>query len=538
MPQILKIMQFKKSYLVSAFSIVTICVSAQKKAPENWFNLDPNDNKVYGVSTEKTYKELLKGKKSNPVIVAVIDGGTEVYHADLKNVIWHNSREIAGNNKDDDKNGYIDDINGWNFIGGNDTNVVQDNLEITRIFNTYNQKFSGLAEGEVLSSEKDEFKLYKKAALLYEKKYENAERLYMVYSKIEESILKLKTFLGNKKPTIALIKTYPAKEIFDKIAVDNVLIIVKQNKSINDLLVEIGEGKNYFKTQLDYHLSKDFDSRKIIGDNYSDLTESIYGNNYVSGPKGDHGTHVAGIIAATRNNSEGINGVAENAQIMVLRVVPDGDERDKDVANAIKYAVDNGAKIINMSFGKALSPNKTYVDEAIKYAMDKDVLVIHAAGNDNQNIDTVENYPTARFYNSELSARAWIEVGASSWKQKKYLTATFSNYGKKTVDIFAPGVDIYSCIPESKYATFNGTSMAAPVVAGMAAVLRSYFPEITAEQTKNLITESAIKYNKKVFIPSTKVKVKLSDICITGGIANLYNAIQLGVKKGYKLSEK
>lgn len=532
------IMPFKKSYLLSAFSIITTCVSAQKKAPENWFNLDPKDNKVYGVSTEKTYNELLKGKKPNPVIVAVIDGGTEVSHIDLKNVIWYNSKEIAGNKQDDDNNGYIDDINGWNFIGGKDTNVVQDNLEITRIYNSYNKKFAGLTEAEVLNSDKDEYKLYKKAELIYKKKYENAERLYMVYSKIEESILKLKTYLGTDKPTTAQIKTYPAKETFDKIALDNVLITVKQNKSINDLLVEIGEGKNYFKTQLDYHLSKDFDSRKIIGDNYADLTESIYGNNYVSGPKGDHGTHVAGIIAATRNNNKGINGVADNAQIMILRVVPDGDERDKDVANAIKYAVDNGAKIINMSFGKALSPNKTYVDEAIKYAMDKDVLVIHAAGNDNQNIDTIENYPTARYYNSELSARAWIEVGASSWKQKKYLTATFSNYGKKTVDVFAPGVDIYSCIPESKYATFNGTSMAAPVVAGMAAVLRSYFPDITAEQTKSLINESAIKYNKKVFIPSTKVKVKLSDICITGGIANLYNAVQLGIKKGYKLSEK
>jgi subtilisin family serine protease len=528
----------KRMYLFIAFGLLFGNVIAQKKAPENWFNLDYKENKVYGVSTEKAYNKLLKGKKSKTVIVAVIDGGTEVAHQDLKEVIWQNPYELAGNGIDDDKNGYVDDVNGWSFIGGKDTNVVEDNLEITRIYNRYNKKFEGVNESTISVNDKEAFFLYKKAEAIYVEKYENASRIFDVYSKIEDGILKLKKTLGTNTPTIKQVEAYKqtAKEKLDVIAATSALSTIKKGGTITDLLNELNSGKSYFKKQLDFQLSKDFDSRKLVGDNYNDVTEKYYGSNYVSGPKGEHGTHVAGIIAATRNNNMGMNGISDNTKIMVLRVVPDGDERDKDIANAIRYAADNGAIIINMSFGKALSPNKREVDEAVKYAISKDVLLIHAAGNDNHNIDTIENYPSARYYNSNLKSSAWIEVGASTWKKKKYLTANFSNFGKQTVDVFAPGFDIYSCIPFSEYASFNGTSMAAPVVAGIAATLRSYFPEITADQTKELILESSIKYNKKVFIPGTKTKVLLSDISVSGGIANLYEAIKLGLLKGYKLS--
>jgi subtilisin family serine protease len=322
--------------------------------------------------------------------------------------------------------------------------------------------------------------------------------------------------------------------MFDGLAVKNVSLAIKNGQKISDLLNGLGEAKKHFKTQLDFQLNKELDIRKYVGDNYSNVNEKNYGNNRVSGPNGDHGSHVAGIIAADRNNNIGIKGVSNNTKIMVLRVVPDGDERDKDIANSIRYAADNGAKIINMSFGKALSPNKREVDEAVKYAISKDVLLIHAAGNDESNTDTIENFPTPRYYNSSEKASNWIEVGASTWMKKKNLTAPFSNFGKTTVDVFAPGFDIYSSIPESKYATFSGTSMAAPVVAGVAAVLRSYFPEITAAQTKALILESAIIYKKKVYIPGTHIKTKLSEISVTGGLVNLYSAVKLGISKGYK----
>lgn len=516
--------------------VATLGVHAQKKAPENWFNLDFKANKVYGVSTEKTYQELLKNKKSKPVIVAVIDGGTEVNHQDLKDVIWTNKAEIAANGIDDDKNGYIDDLYGWNFIGGKDSNVVEDNLEIARVYYQFNEKFKNTTESNLQDIDRQNFAMYKKAEYVFMNRYKNAERMYIIYSKIEERILKMKSTLATETPSASVVKAYPITDPFDNPAKEMVLSTIKQKKTVSDLLNEVQGGKTHFKKQLDFQLSGSFDTRKIVGDNYINTSEMYYGNNRVSGPNGDHGTHVAGIIAAIRNNKLGMNGVSDNTQIMVLRVVPDGDERDKDIANAIRYAADNGAKIINMSFGKALSPQKSVVDEAVKYAISKDVLLVHAAGNDNSNIDTIENYPTAKFANTNTKASAWIEVGASSWKLKKELTANFSNFGKNTVDIFAPGVDIYSCIPENKYASFNGTSMAAPVVAGIAAVLRSYFPQITAEQTKALILESSIKYSKKVYIPSTKTKVMLSDICVTGGIANLYNAVKLGMEKGYLMS--
>lgn len=529
----MKINIIKKVMPVCFLILFSISAIAQKEAPKNWFNLDFKTDKVHGISTEKAYKELLKDKKSKPVIVAVIDGGTEVNHEDLKDVMWVNEKEVAGNNLDDDKNGFIDDVNGWNFIGGKDASVVEDNLEITRVYAKLKEKFDGLNEASILPADKSEYELYKKVSQTYQKKYKNAQRMSLVYDELAESISKIKDFVKTSTPSKEQLKSFKPSSQMDAVALKEVNAVVKNKKSIDDLLANINEGKAYFKSQLDFHLNLTFNSRKIIGDDYNNLSDMNYGNNRVSGPKGDHGTHVAGIIAAVRNNKFGIEGVSSNTQIMVLRAVPDGDERDKDVANAIRYAVNNGARVINMSFGKSFSPNKTYVDDAIRYAIEKDVLIIHAAGNDHSNIDTVENFPTAQFLNEKTKASNWIEVGASTWMKKKNLTAPFSNFGKNTVDVFAPGYDIYSCIPESKYTDMSGTSMAAPVVAGLAAVLRSYFPTITAQQTKELILQSSIKYDKKVFIPGTKTKVLLSDISVTGGIANLYEAVKLGIEKGY-----
>lgn len=527
----------KRIYLSIALGIVFSSVNAQKKAPDNWFNLDYKKDKVYGVSTEKTYADLLKNKKSKTVIVAVIDGGTEVTHEDLKSIIWTNARDANANGKDDDQNGYIDDQNGWNYIGGLESNVKEDNLEITRVYAMYYQKFNGIKANEIASNDKESYDLFKKAESLYLKKYDEATKMALIYGGIEESILKLKEYVKSDMPTEKEINTFPVSSMFDALAVKNVSSSIKRKEPISAMLKGLQGAKEHFKTQLDFQLNKEFNGRKFIGDDYNNLTETGYGNNRLNGPGGDHGTHVAGIIAAVRNNNMGIKGVSDNTKIMVLRVVPDGDERDKDIANSIRYAADNGAKIINMSFGKALSPNKKVVDEAVKYAISKDVLLIHAAGNDESNTDTIENYPTPRYFNSSEKATNWIEVGASTWMKKKNLTAPFSNFGKTTVDVFAPGFDIYSTISENKYASFSGTSMAAPVVAGVAAVLRSYFPEITASQTKALILESTIKYKKKVYIPGTHTKTKLSEISVTGGLVNLYQAVQLGIEKGYKMMD-
>ena len=215
---------------------------------------------------------------------------------------------------------------------------------------------------------------------------------------------------------------------------------------------------------------------------------------------------------------------------MMIRAVPDGDEYDKDIALAIKYAVDNGAKVINMSFGKGLSPEKKWVDSAVRYAELKDVLIVHAAGNDGEDNDTTGNFPNPDLAILHRKATNFITVGASSDpKVSGDYVGDFSNYGKNSVDIFAPGVKIYSTLPgRSSYGYLRGTSMASPVVAGVAAVIRSYFPALSASQVKYAIEKSAVADQSiTVTRPGTKEMIKMTDLCISGGWINAYNAVKV-----------
>jgi cell wall-associated protease len=511
-----------KKYTLTLFTLLfaSTFVFAQKKAPENWFNLDLKKDKVPGVSTERAYTELLKEKKSTPIIVAVIDGGTETDHEDLKAIIWTNTKEIAGNGIDDDQNGYIDDIHGWNFIGGKNGDVDKDNLELARVYKELTTKYK-----DTDPKPGPELEYYLKVKADYERTKRIATNMSKTYGEIIKNIDAITNKIGTKTPSEQELKKYNPTTEMEKKCIE----ISRKNKlSLNELREQLEKAVTYYTTQLDVNLNTDLDSRSIVGDNYTDLNERIYGNNSYEGPEGDHGTHVAGIIAAVRNNNIGMNGVANNVQIMVVRVVPSGDERDKDVANGIRYAVDNGAKIINMSFGKSYSPGKAAVDEAVKYAISKNVLLVHAAGNDARNTDTTNNFPRDTYENSTDVASSWIEVGASSWHKGKQITANFSNYASQNVDVFAPGVDIYSTIPDSKYASFNGTSMAAPVTAGVAALLWSYYPSLTANQVKDIILQSSVKVKGKVQLPgNAKRKVKMTDLCKTGGVVNAYEAIKL-----------
>jgi len=506
---------------------------AEKKAPEDWFNLDAKADKVQGVSTGKAYQELLKNSKVKPVIVAVIDGGTDVNHEDLKPVIWVNEKEIPNNGIDDDKNGYVDDIHGWNFIGGKDTNVHYDNLEVTRLYRTQLRKFENVNTEKLSESEKKEYEQFQKIKSDFEKESKEAQSNYFTYQILKEGLDKVKKQLGKETVTLADVKTYkttdPVSEQVKQITED----ILGKGESFEELVKQIQQGAEHFEQQAKYHVNPEFDPRGIVGDNYADLRERVYGNNDVAGPDADHGTHVAGIIAAVRDNNLGIKGVSNTARIMVVRVVPQGDERDKDVANAIRYAVDNGAKVVNMSFGKSYSPNKDIVDEAVKYAASKDVLLVHAAGNDGQDNDQANNFPNDEDASRKEIVNNWVEVGASSWKAGQETVGNFSNYGKNSVDVFAPGVDIYSTIPGSKYTNHNGTSMAAPVVSGIAALIRAHYPKLTAVQVKEILMKSAIPYKTKVLVPGSQdQQASLSDISRTGGIVNAYEALKLAKQMG------
>jgi len=499
------------------------------KAPENWFNLDYQTDKVRGVSTEKAYAELLGNKKSKTVIVAIIDSGIDTEHEDLKDKIWVNTKEVAGNGVDDDKNGYIDDINGWNFIGNAKGEMINhDNLELTRLYVKYKKSFEGKSATDFKGKELKKFELFQEVKAEYEKKLQEAKSTNAI----------LGTFMKAYNSADSTIKSQLKKDVYtleEVNAIESKEDDVTKAKQVFGTIAMMGtvddlkEGVEYFEEQLKYNLNAEFEPRALVGDDYENKKQKYYGNNKVKGPDSFHGTHVAGIVAANRNNSIGIKGIANDVKIMVLRTVPNGDERDKDVANSIYYAVNNGAQIINMSFGKDYSPYKEVVDKAVKYAEKKGVLMIHAAGNDGRDTDTKRNYPHPEYTKNGKWAKNWIEVGASSWEDKDEFAANFSNYGEKTVAIFAPGVEIHSTTPENNYKNAQGTSMAAPVVTGVAALVLSYYSELKAEDLKKILLESSIKYGDvKVNIPGTKGKTKeFKKLCLTGGIVNAYSALKM-----------
>ncbi len=529
-------MNLKKSlYLITLGALPLFSFGQSDTIPANWFNLDYKTDGVMGISTEKTYKTLLKGKKSIPVIVGVLDGGVDIHHEDLKDVVWINTKDSLSNGVDNDGNGYINDKYGWNFIGNADGKNVQfDNLELTRMLKTLDQKFANItAASELNEVSRKAFANYRKMTAEYKNKLEEAKMGQFSYDALKRNIDAVVREIGKKPEEITQedIDNFKATSSTQRIALGYAKDEI-QNGGFAKFFDDITEGAKYFNNQVDYHLNKTYNSRPIVGDDYEDASERYYGNADVKGPDALHGSHVAGIIGAKRNNNIGINGVADNVKILTVRLVPDGDERDKDVANAIRYATDNGAKVINMSFGKGYAYNKQTVDDAVKYAESKDVLMIHAAGNDSEDNDIEPNFPMKYYTDAKGDttgvANAWITVGATGLRLDNELLADFSNYGKKTVDVFAPGVHINSTIPDSKYKEEQGTSMAAPVVAGLAAMIRSYYPTLSAVETKRIIMESVEKPDQlvqvKVGEDATKT-VRLSDISVTGGIVNAYNAI-------------
>ena len=501
---------------------VGIALNAQNY-PKDWHLKFSTQDTTLGIDLENAIKNNPKPANAKTVIVAVIDDGIDIQHEDLKNNIWVNKKEIPGNSVDDDLNGYVDDINGWDFIGGSEKDVEYDNLELTRLLRDYQKKFGTKTKKDISKSEKAEFARFKELEKIHAKKYAETESYYNSYKNVKTYLDALKMELGSTDVSFEKLEKFEPTKNESKIGRNIVLsTAAKQNFSISRVFKEFDDIHNYYYSVYQYHLNLKYDPRYIVGDDYTNTSNKSYGNNEVKGPDGEHGSHVGGIIGAIRNNNIGMNGVVADVQIMVIRVVPNGDERDKDVANAIRYAVDNGAKVINMSFGKAYSFNKTIVDDAVKYAESKDVLLIHAAGNDSKNIDKESNYPTP-FYADGKRCSTWIEVGASDRDQQP---AEFSNFGSKTVNVFAPGVEIYSTVPNNKYESLSGTSMASPVTAGLAGLIRSYYPNLTAAQVKAVIENSSIKPTQKVTIPGSKKKTKYKKLCTTGGIINADAALK------------
>tara|TARA_R110002033_G_C3891209_1_gene238858 strand:- start:2287 stop:3885 length:1599 start_codon:yes stop_codon:yes gene_type:complete len=491
---------------------VTELTDAEKN---NWGHLDLVKDTIPGMSVDKAYAEIINNKKGKTVIVAVIDSGIDIDHEDLDGVIWTNKGEIPNNGIDDDKNGYVDDIHGWNFLG----DAYDEQLEFVRI----------LASGDTSNPS------FTAAKAQYDKDYQLWTGRKTQYDQIAQAVKNahktLTKHFGKSDYTIKEVNTVETEDETLAQAIQVAQGMNGNGLTLAEATVEIDGALESINERLNFNLNKDFNGRKT-GDDINDLSDKGYGNGNVKPVKKSesHGTHVAGIIGAERNNGLGANGVANNIQIMSVRAVPNGDEYDKDVALAIRYAVDNGAKVINGSFGKSFSPHSQWVRDAIKYASDNDVVFVHAAGNSSENIDVEPNFPDDNVDFVEIS-NTYIRVGSLTSKYGSKLVSSFSNYGKNNVDVFAPGSAIYSTFPENDYKSISGTSMASPAVAGVAALVRSYYPKLTASQVKQVILESGLALTTKVVVGGDASDVKpFSELSKTGRIVNAYNALIMASK--------
>jgi len=506
----------------SSYSVTAIAKKAPLTEEESkfWGHSDLVTDSIPGMSLDKAY-DFLQGKKGIEVVVGVVDSGIDLLHEDLKNVAWVNSKEIPSNGIDDDKNGYVDDINGWNFLG----TIYKEHLEYQRIV-----KDPSIANEESV----------KEATKFYDEKVEAAKKNEKQYGQMLKMVTNADDALSKHFDKINYSKDEVTKVVTEDSALKQSIEVAKQMYGFG--LSSLAQAKQELSKLVENassmlsgeDLKKDY--RSVLGDDPNTMDNISYGDAATGHSTKDeaHGTHVSGIIGASRNNNIGMNGVATNVKIMAVRAVPDGDEYDKDVALGLRYAVDNGAKIINTSFGKGFSPKKEWVYEAILYAASKDVLIVNAAGNDGKNMDVEKTFPNdSRDLVTEISDNV-LTVGAMSANYDENLPASFSNYGKINVDVFAPGVQIYSTTPEGEYAKFSGTSMAAPSTAGVAALLRSYYPKLSASQVKHILMNSGTMINFDVIKPGSRSrekptgeKVSFSELSVSGRVVNAYNALKM-----------
>ena len=510
-------------------------IPAKKVFDENtlhrWSHLDLVKDSIPGISLAKAY-EFLKGKTSVDVIVAVTDSGSDITHEDLKGRVWVNPNEISGNGIDDDKNGFVDDIHGWNFLGS----TYDETLEVTRLYRKLKPKYEGITSVDIKKKEADDYLAFKaleedfKTNLLDAKK---GQEQYMQYQNmLKDADAAVKKMIGKNNYTLEEVKS--ASSTFDYVNSKKEIIIkiLEGGSNVKEQIKQLEPAIAYYTSKINAYYNLEFDGRAGLNDDAYSMKTKFYGDNNVKDQGDDeiHGTHVSGIILANRNNDLGVNGVAEKAKLMAVRVVPNGDEYDKDVALGIRYAVDNGAKVINTSFGKGYSPKAKWVYDAIKYAAKKDVLIVNAAGNDAQDIDEKPSFPKD-VDNAKEIADNFLTIGATTRFYNDNLLADFTNYGKKSVDVFAPGHDIYNTVPDNQYKMLSGTSMASPATAGVAALIRSYYPELSASQVKHIIMNSGTLITKKVLLPGGNgKKVALSEISVSGRLVNAYNAVKMADK--------
>ncbi|MDX1478077.1 MAG: S8 family serine peptidase [Saprospiraceae bacterium] len=546
---------FSRTYICTLVCLM-LAISARAQPPIDWHLADPETSEFNGIALERLEQALGQQAGQQEVIVAILDTGIDPDHEDLRGRIWINEDEVAGNGVDDDRNGYVDDIHGWNFLGGpNGENVVKTRLEVTRLYARDKAYFAGKDPERLSRKDRKRYEAFLEYKEVVETEREKVRTQIEQYDTNQEIILAALDAFDRQHPGQELnakfLQSFDpgedqylqiAAQIFNQ-AVQFGATFASTDELRTEIIRSLDEARESVVGKVDYWYNPDFDPEEIIGDDRTNMKERYYGNNDTESSYAFHGTFVAGVIGARSDNEIGGRGICNNVKLMSVRMLGDGDEHDKDIANAIFYAVDNGASIINMSFGKGYTWDKKTVDKAVRYARKHDVLLVHAAGNGSINNDLEPHYPIRYFEKSGLfgkkEADNWIDVGALNLEQGKHAIAPFSHYGKKSVDLFAPGMMIYSTAPDDSYEFSSGTSFAAPVVAGVAALIRSHFPGLTAQQVRQILLDSATPIEGQVIKPGTDTMVDAHELSISGGAVNAYRAYQLAAKtKGKKKGRK
>lgn len=482
----------KKIIMISLLLLAERTAMSQKI---NWQNGDLQKDSVFGISLSRAYHELLMNKHSERVIVGIIDSGVDTAHEDLKGVLWADA----------------DGSHGWNYIA--DETGQED---ITRIISEKKEFYDSLQYTLVPEMYRSGYKAYRKWSPALAEKIKAMKDLIKELETNKRTIDEILTRMGKPAPSAEELKNYHPENKEEEGVVKLVLRRLHlysgwQTYREAEIDQIIKRARFHLEHGLNLH-NQEADTAKGDRNVFPDALGLVANPNVTA----YHGTHVAGIIGAVRNNGIGLDGIADNVRLLVLKDNGNIREMRNDcLARAIRFGVDHGARVINMSFGKPYSWNRKVVDEAVKYAMQKDVLLVHGAGNNGEDLDGKDFFPNPVYADNSGIAKAWIEVGASGLRDDSTLIAEFSNYGKKSVDIFAPGVQIYSTLPYNQYQAWDGTSMAAPVVSGVAALIREYYPKLTAIQVKDIIMKSVVKRDI------------LKDKCISGGVVNAYNALKL-----------
>ncbi|MFD2563298.1 S8 family peptidase [Aquimarina rubra] len=492
-----------------------------------WQHKDVIEDTIPGISLDKAYRDLLSDKSGNDIIIALLDSRIDINHEDLKSQIWQNTLEIPNNNVDDDGNGYVDDTQGWNFLGNKEgENMVSAHYAYVRYIKANKKKFIK----DSIDTFSKEYVEFHRAMSLYEKEQEQAKRKLITaensINKYNESKIKLSAYVPEGKFTLETLKNIDTTGNGLKPYVESLSFFVKHEfteSSLQDIL------KNR-KRRIKKHLNIEYDERRILRDDPSNLRDMEYGNNNVFSDIDQltHSTRVAGLIAATRDNNLGIDGISNHNKIMPVCISPLGDEHDKDIALGIRYAVDNGAKVINMSFGKNFSLHKEWVYDALRYAAEHDVLIVSSAGNGSLDLEKENHYyPNDNDNNGKEFSDTFMLIGAIGNQLNSGLLPYFSNYGKTDVDLFAPGHKIYTTLPNNEYKLDSGTSLAAGIVSGVAGLIRSYYQNLSATEVKNILMKSGTLYNidVEITVDDSKKMVPFSSLSKSGRVVNAYNAL-------------